>query len=46
MQRHPSDRRELKRQKKKQDRYNRVIAVVMACKHNNAEMLAYILGSE
>ena len=42
---HPDDRREYRSLKKKQERYNRILALIMACKHENSTMLSYLLGS-
>lgn len=46
MRKHAKDRAELKSIRKKQQRYNKVIAIIIACKHRNSQMLSYLLGNE
>lgn len=40
------DKKELIRFKSKLTRYNRIISVVIACKHLNTEMLEYLLENK
>lgn len=39
------DKRDLRSLKRKQERYNRIISIIIACHHRNKAMLAYLLGN-
>jgi hypothetical protein len=41
---YPKDKRDAKREKRKQMRYNRICSIIIACKLQNSEMLAYLLS--
>lgn len=43
---HPEDARESKGIKRKQERYNKILSVIIACRYKNRAMLQYLLGFE
>jgi hypothetical protein len=45
MRKYPNERREYRSTKRKKERYNRIISIIIATKIQNRDILSYILGN-
>ncbi len=44
--RYPEKNRDTIKLKKRNERYNRIYSIIVACKNQNTEMMNYLLGNE